>query len=73
MQNGQRDHQKFKEGEEEIQGYVFTLNTEGGTPLRYHDTMEWLLGYVCNNYKYSIDIQILEENLKKLNSHYLFF
>ena len=38
--NGQRDQQKFKGDEEEMQGHVFTLNTEGGTPLRYHDTMK---------------------------------
>ena len=37
--NGQRDQQQFK-GYEEIQGHVFILNTEGGTPLRYHDTMK---------------------------------
>ena len=47
--NGQRDQQKFKGDEEEIQGHVFTLNTEGGTPLRYHDTMERLLGYIGKN------------------------
>ena len=48
-----------------MQGHVFTLNTEGGTPLRYHDTMERLLGYIGKNYKYSIDIQKLVEDLSE--------
>ena len=63
--NGQRDQQKFKGDEEEIQGHVFTLNTEGGTPLRYHDTMERLLSYVGKKCKYSIDIQKLVDDLSE--------
>ena len=62
--NGQRDQQQFK-GYEEIQGHVFTLNTEGGTPLRYHDTMERLLSYVGKKYKCSIDIHKLVEDLSE--------
>ena len=53
-----------------MQGYVFTLNTEGGIPLRYHDTMERLLCYLGKNYKYSIYIQKLVEDM---NSRYLTF
>ena len=48
-----------------MQGRVFTLNTEGGTLLRYHDTMERLLGYVGKKYKYSIDIQKLVKDLSE--------
>ena len=51
-----------------MQGHVFTLNAEGGTPLRYHDILERLLGYIGyigKNYKYSIDIQKLVEDLNE--------
>ena len=65
---GVRDQTKFRGDEVEMQGHVFTLNAEGGTPLRYHDILERLLGYICyigKNYKYSIDIQKLVEDLNE--------
>ena len=62
---GQRDQHKFKEDEDEMEGHVFTLNTEGSIPLRYHDTMEWLLCYTYKNYKYNINIPKFVEDLSE--------
>ena len=48
-----------------MQWCVFTLNTEGGTHLRYHITIERLLYYIGKNYKYSFDIQKVLEDLSE--------
>ena len=62
---GLRDQTKFKGDEEEMQGHVFTLNTEGGIPLRHNNILERLLGYIGKNYKYSIDMQTPVEDLSE--------
>ena len=50
-----------------MSGHVFRLTTEGGSAMEYHKTIEQLTGYTRKEFKFSMDIQLLIDDLVEHN------
>ena len=58
---------KFLGDEKEMNGHVFRLTTEGGSAMEYHKTIEQLTGYAGKEFKFSMDMQSLIDDLVEPN------